>query len=313
MKNLNYIYYVDKLYEGMFSIPSYLKTIVEEKAKQDVFITICVVYNNQVMPLKWDEIEFLNVDKSSNTYNCMQYKNYTFLYINFVPTNMKLDDIDTILAPRIDHSLYNYMRKSKQILYDILLKVATIRKTKVVYPIKEDVLKIFKFSLNHVKVVILGQDPYPAGDHANGYAFGTKQASIPKSLFLIENSIKRRFPSTEKISDYSLENWAKQGVYLLNTALTVEEKNPNSHYELWKPFIDIVMAGLALRKNPIVFILLGTNAKKYKEMLSTTNHYVLEAEHPAAALHNDREWEDNNVFLECNRILNNLKEREIKW
>jgi uracil-DNA glycosylase len=108
-----------------------------------------------------------------------------------------------------------------------------------------------------------------------------------------------------------MERWAKQGVLLLNTALTVEEGASGSHLELWKEFTTEVLKALNDGFGTI-FLLWGNDAKKFKPLINEKAHYVLEAKHPVSAVYAGVGWECNH-FLEVNRILQTLNGDSIEW
>ena len=145
--------------------------------------------------------------------------------------------------------------------------------SKTVYPPYEDIFNAFKLTpLGNVKVVILGQDPYHEEGQAHGLAFSTPDGRpIPRSLKNIFKEINAEydFPIPES---GCLEKWAKEGVFLLNTVLTVVEGEANSHSKCgWQTFTDAVIRILDCQKQPIVFMLWGKQAEKKKELISNQN------------------------------------------
>jgi uracil-DNA glycosylase len=320
MKEYNY-YFKTQLYgDNKVGIPSTLKDLVIRKIKSDILITILIIVDNRIMSLNWNEIEFLSYETTSGKYNNYQHGDYKILWLNFV------DDVNSIpkglsedtwnwelaLLNRIHYSFYNTLRPYLINNYkkDIILPIAEERKTKVIYPDQVDVLKPFTNSdLNKIKVVILGQDPYPAGNHATGIAFATKQPTKPASLIEIEKAIKKDYPELIGDIDVTMNHLIKQGIFLLNSSLTVKEKEPNSHVNYWKTFIDLIMTTILLREKMIIFVLMGNEAKRYKAQIESTNHKCICVEHPAAALYNKREWEHNELFKKIDKELNT----KIKW
>ena len=141
---------------------------------------------------------------------------------------------------------------------------------KIIYPHAEDIFNAFKYTpLSHIKVVILGQDPYHEPNQAHGLAFSTPEGNpIPRSLSNIFKEINQEY-SYEIPENGCLEKWAKQGVFLLNTVLTVEESNANSHSDCgWQKFTDNVIKEINKQDQPIVFMLWGKQAEKKKELLN---------------------------------------------
>ena len=154
---------------------------------------------------------------------------------------------------------------------------------KTVYPPYDEIFNAFKFtSLGDVKVVILGQDPYHEEGQAHGLAFSTPEGRpIPRSLKNIFKEINSEYNYPIPESG-CLEKWAKQGVFLLNTVLTVEEGKANSHSDCgWQTFTDNVIEILNEQSQPIVFMLWGKQAEKKNELLTNPNHLVLITSHPS--------------------------------
>lgn len=185
-----------------------------------------------------------------------------------------------------------------------------------VYPEKEDVFKAFKLTpYNEVKVVIIGQDPYHNGV-ADGLAFSSKDdLKMPPSLAKMYEAIEQdhRF-GLYLGQNTSLEYWAEQGVLLLNTCLTVEEGNPNSHHGLgWEFFIERVLDVLKHHNHDLVFMLWGNNAKLLRHRVEDGRHLILEAEHPVMGAKEHRKWEHKECFKKCNVFLESKGYGEIDW
>jgi len=184
---------------------------------------------------------------------------------------------------------------------------------KDISPAIENIFDAFKYcNFESTKVVIFGQDPYFQSGIANGLAFSVNEdQKIPASLKNIYKEINDDVgPSKNKSG--CLKSWAKQGVLLLNTALTVEVSKPGSHSNIgWDNFIyDIIK--LINNKPNAVFILWGNHAKKYIKYLNNKNHLILHGPHPSP-LSAYRGFFGSKHFSKCNNYLrmNNLK--EIEW
>lgn len=186
--------------------------------------------------------------------------------------------------------------------------------TKTIYPPYDEIFNAFKLTpLNEVKVVILGQDPYHEKGQAHGLAFSTPAGRPkPRSLNNIFKEINAEYDYPIPESG-CLESWANQGVFLLNTVLTVEEGNANSHSKCgWQIFTDNVIKLLDCQTQPIVFMLWGKQAEKKKELIKNPNHLVLITSHPSP-FSARRGFFGSNHFIKANEFLkqNNLK--EINW
>lgn len=185
---------------------------------------------------------------------------------------------------------------------------------KTVYPPYEEIFNAFKLTpLSEVKVVILGQDPYHEPGQAHGLAFSTPEGRpIPRSLKNIFKEINEEYDYPVPESG-CLESWAKQGVFLLNTVLTVEKGNANSHSKCgWQTFTDNVIKILDGQAQPIVFLLWGKQAEKKKELINNPNHLVLVTSHPSP-FSARRGFFGSNHFKLANEFLKENKKEEIDW
>ena len=156
--------------------------------------------------------------------------------------------------------------------------------TTVVFPPADDIFNAFHFTpLSKVKVVILGQDPYHNVNQAHGLSFSVppSQKEIPPSLQNIYKELNSDLGCYIPDNGYLIK-WAKQGVLLLNTVLTVRAHSANSHRGMgWEQFTDAVIRGLNKLDKPIVYMLWGSPAQKKAEMLDNPKQLVLKAPHPS--------------------------------
>lgn len=207
--------------------------------------------------------------------------------------------------------------KSQSFLH-IGAAIAKERATKTVYPEKSNVFRAFRETgFYETKVVLLGQDPYHDGT-ASGLSFDCSNSLKDNpSLRLIFQEIDMEYPESadeiinSKLDRGNLERWARQGVLLLNRALTVVAKTPKSHLELWKPFTDEVIRVLNA-KHDVVFLLLGRDAQTVKPLIDNTN-FIVEAAHPAAHLYGGGGFLNMGVFKKVNEHLHSINKREIDW
>jgi uracil-DNA glycosylase len=165
-----------------------------------------------------------------------------------------------------------------------------------------------KCQYKDVKVVILGQDPYHDGS-ATGLAFANdpnSYASTSPSLRNIITAVEKDFATLSMDFDISLENWAEQGVLLLNTALTVLKGNAGSHTKVWRPFTEKFLESLSSSKDNLIFVLWGKKAQEYEKFIKGDNK-VLKAAHPAAESYSGGRagFFTCGHFSEVNRILSN--------
>ena len=153
----------------------------------------------------------------------------------------------------------------------------------IVYPDMYDIFNALKYTpYEKVKVVILGQDPYHEPGQAHGLSFSVKKGIlIPPSLRNIYKELHDDIGFQIPSHGY-LEHWAKQGVLLLNTVLTVQQHNAGSHRgKGWEMLTDEIIRLLNNRQEPMVFILWGANARSKKALITNKNHLILEAPHPS--------------------------------
>lgn len=178
-----------------------------------------------------------------------------------------------------------------------------------IFPPAKDIFNAFKYTgLNDVKVVILGQDPYHGENQAMGLSFSVNDnVKIPPSLVNIYKEIKSDIGEVDN-STGNLIRWANQGVFLLNTTLTVRKGFANSHLNIgWTTFTDNVIKCLNEDNNPKVFMLWGKNARDKSEFITNPKHLILEAAHPSPlSAHNGffgcKHFSKANEFLTGNNI-----------
>lgn len=191
-----------------------------------------------------------------------------------------------------------YYRK----LYDTVKREYS---TYQVFPPADDIFNAFHLTpLSEVKVVILGQDPYHNANQAHGLCFSVQPTvEIPPSLENIYKELHDDLGCKIPNNGY-LVKWAKQGVLLLNTVLTVRAHQANSHQNIgWEQFTDAVIEILDQRDRPMVFLLWGKPAQRKKAMLHNPNHLILEAPHPSPlsayrGFFGCRHFSKTNQFLE---------------
>lgn len=211
------------------------------------------------------------------------------------------------------------------------------------YPGPSDIFRVFTMPLDQIKVVILGQDPYPNGE-ANGLAFAVNEGKpFPASLKVIAKEIEREglktgFYDADIPHWKTLESWHEQGVFLLNTALTVEEKNAGSHLGIWQWFTREIIKIISTN-NPCIWMLWGAKAQSFRDYISNSTiilnsqkfgiendveaqHYlhgmniILEAPHPAAELYpggKKSTFTGCNHFIMCNEVLKLTNKKQINF
>lgn len=154
---------------------------------------------------------------------------------------------------------------------------------KTIYPPKEDLFSVFRLCpYDNVKVVVLGQDPYHQPNQAHGLAFSVRKGvKVPPSLKNIYKELKSDLDIDAPSHGY-LEEWAKQGVFLLNAIMSVEAGKAGSHRKKgWETFSDDVIQVLNAHEQPLVFLLWGNWAKEKEKLITNPNHLILSAPHPS--------------------------------
>ena len=193
----------------------------------------------------------------------------------------------------------------------IVLYINKAYKERPIYPPKSYILRALSLTdYDDVKVVILGQDPYHGTGEANGLAFAVNNGiKLPPSLKNIYKELNSdlNIPISDK---GNLTCWAKEGVLLLNSVLTVEKDKPASHKNLgWENFTDAIIKKINEKDTPVVFILWGNFARSKKSLITNPKHLVLEATHPSpfscnSGFFGSRPFSKTNKFLKEH----NLKE-----
>ena len=214
------------------------------------------------------------------------------------------NDWDEILSDEFEKPYYLSLREFLKEEY----------KTKTIYPNMNNIFEALKLtSYKDTKVLILGQDPYHGENQAHGLAFSVQpNVAIPPSLLNIYKELESDIGCFIPNNGYLIP-WAKQGVLLLNTALTVRAHEANSHKGIgWEVFTDRIIELLNNRKDPVIFVLWGANARKKIELIDTSRHYILEAPHPSA-LSARRGFFGCNHFSKINKILIELDKNPIDW
>lgn len=187
-------------------------------------------------------------------------------------------------------------------------------RTRTIYPDMHDIFNALHYtSYKDVKVVILGQDPYHGPNQAYGLSFSVKPGvRIPPSLINIYKELK------DDLGCYipnngTLTKWAKEGVLLLNTSLTVRAGEANSHSKIgWEIFTDNIIKLLNKREDPVVFILWGNNAIKKRDLITNPQHYIITSVHPSP-LSASRGFFGSKPFSKTNKFLESIGKKPIDW
>ncbi|RDY23996.1 uracil-DNA glycosylase [Romboutsia maritimum] len=214
------------------------------------------------------------------------------------------NDWDELLKGEFEKEYYLELRRFLKEEYE----------SKTIYPNMHNIFEALKHtSYKETKVLILGQDPYHGENQAHGLAFSVQpDVKTPPSLLNMYKELKDDLGCYIPNNGY-LMPWADQGVLLLNTALTVRAHEANSHKNKgWEIFTDNIIKLLNERKDPVIFVLWGANARKKKEFIDGNRHFILESPHPSP-LSANRGFFGCKHFSKVNDILKELGKEPIDW
>lgn len=211
---------------------------------------------------------------------------------------------DEILAEEFKKEYYLNLRE--------FLKSEYSRYT--VFPPMHDIFNALRYAdYDNIKAVIIGQDPYHQPNQAHGLAFSVKKGvKIPPSLLNMYKELHDELGLYIPNNGY-LEKWAKQGVMLLNASLTVRDGLANSHRNKgWEQFTNRIVECLNERKEPVIFMLWGNNAKEKMQVITNPEHKILTAAHPSP-LSASRGFFGCGHFKTANRLLTSMGKEPIDW
>lgn len=210
---------------------------------------------------------------------------------------------DEVLQEEMKKSYFNHIKD--------FVKEERISKT--IFPSAQDLFNAFKLTaFNDIKVVILGQDPYHGENEAMGLSFSVRRGvRTPPSLRNIFKELKDDLGIDR--TDTDLSDWAKQGVFLLNTVLTVEKDKANSHKDIgWEIFTDYVIKQINDKLDNVVFILWGRQARDKKRLITNPNNYIIESAHPSP-LSAYNGFFGSKPFSKTNEYLKKNNKKEINF
>ena len=204
----------------------------------------------------------------------------------------------------------------KDYILNLKKKLLELKNKKIIfYPQGDKIFNAFNLTpLNNVKVVILGQDPYHGPNQAHGLCFSVPQpVKPPPSLVNIFKELESDTGKKRNYHDGNLEHWARQGVFLLNTTLTVEKSKPLSHRDYgWSEFTDRVISLISDKLDNIVFILWGSFAQSKKQLVDSNKHLILTAPHPSP-LSAHRGFFGSKPFSKTNNFLHSKQIDMVDW
>ena len=203
--------------------------------------------------------------------------------------------------------------KNSEYFESLWQNVKTEYNSAKVFPPKKEIFRALDLTpFDEVKVVIIGQDPYHNDNQANGLSFSvSEEVSAPPSLKNIFTELKSDLGIERQKTD--LEDWARQGVLLLNSSLTVRAHSPNSHKDLgWEKFTNFIIKEISEKKENVVFVLWGAFAQKKEELIDTSKHFIIKSAHPSTfSVH--RGFYGSKPFSKVNNYLKSKNIKPISW
>ena len=203
-------------------------------------------------------------------------------------------------------------------LNNVMIKVGQEYRRKPLCPAQSDVFRAFEFCpIKDLKVVMLGQSPYPQKGVATGILFGNRKEidedNLSPSLNVVkEAAINFEVPHYCITFDQTLESWAKQGILMLNSALTVEMNKAGSHVMVWRPFIAKLLKNLSEYNTAIVYVLFGRQAQTFKPYINNMFNHIIEIEHPAYFARNGIKM-PHQLFIDISNRVKGIYGVPIKW
>ena len=223
---------------------------------------------------------------------------------------------------KIHPSWKSFFEQEKQASYfqKLLLLLDEKYATTSVFPVQHAVFRVFETPLDAINVVILGQDPYPTYGFANGLSFSVQPEIFPypKSLLHIFREIKWEYPVFEP-ENGDLTCWQNQGVFLLNTLLTVEKGAPLSHKNIgWEIFTSNVIKYLTQKNKHVGYLLWGKNAHSFEKHIDPTENLLIKTSHPSPLGYTKSgkdfiAFKESGQFNTCNTYLKTNKQVQISW
>lgn len=201
---------------------------------------------------------------------------------------------------------------NKTELEKTLSKIKPIYLTKSIMPEYKNILRAFALcDYNNLKVVMVGQEPYPQKGVATGIAFGCEKEVQPSLEVLKNTAINLYIPHNLITFDNTLESWCRQGVLMLNSSLTVEVGKPLSHMHIWTKFTTELIKNINLNKQNLVYVFMGNFASEYAKLVDKDANLIIKVKHPAYYARTNEDMPD--FFTEINKYLDFCGINKIKW
>lgn len=202
------------------------------------------------------------------------------------------------------------------VLNETMKKVVNDSFNYAITPNRLDTFRAFKLcSLKDLKIVFIGQDPYPQKNVATGILFGNKEdvVELSPSLNIVKEAcINYEIPHNTIIFDQTLESWATQGILMLNSSLTVRVNNPNSHAMIWRNFIICLLKQLSQYETGIIYVLFGKQAQTFRYYINNKMNDIIEVNHPAYYARTGTKM-PHDIFREIDNLMLKKYNKKITW
>ena len=198
-----------------------------------------------------------------------------------------------------------------------VLKILNTKDKRFLCPQYNDIFRAFNLCpYDNLKVIMIGQDPYPQKGVATGILFGNRKEvsedKLSPSLKVVKKSVLNLEDSNKRlIFDNTMEEWARQGILMINAALSCEMNKVGSHTMMWRPFVSKLLDALSSKKKHIVYVLFGNVAQSFENHIADDNK-VIKIEHPAYFARIKKDM-PNNLFTAINDYLEINNKIPVKW
>lgn len=204
----------------------------------------------------------------------------------------------------------------KKELFKVMSIIESEYKKCIICPDQSNIFRAFKLCpYSELKVIMLGQDPYPQKNVATGILFGNKKEKVelsPSLQIIQEACINYEIPHGRIDFDVSLESWATQGILMLNSTLTCRLGQPGSHTMMWRPFISSLLRNLSNNNPGMVYVLFGSQAQTFLPYINKRVNDIITVEHPAWFARTNKKM-PYQVFLDINNLIKGKYGTSIEW
>lgn len=234
-------------------------------------------------------------------------------------TKIDLEEIRNKLLLKLKPSGWDKVLKSfieSSDFEDLILQLVRLTKDgkRFTPPLKQLFRAFEECPYDKLKVVMIGQDPYPGFNQADGIAFSCSQTDIQVSLqFILDEVNKTVYNGHPGSINGDLARWSNQGILMLNTALTTTVGKIGQHYSIWKPFMAYLFDYLTWNNNGLIYAYLGKEAKVWSDCVND-NNYKFFVTHPASAAYQKfKSWDSKNLFNEISRLVKENYNEDLIW